>query len=82
MGTKQQKNQMELAFMAECRGEAPKVADKGTEVPMAKRESEDPALTVLLMEQICRRENLIKALKRVRQNKGGAGIDGMAAALL
>jgi RNA-directed DNA polymerase len=44
---------------------------------MAKRESEDPALTVLLMEQICERENLSKALQRVRQNKGGPGIDGM-----
>ena len=77
MGSGQQKTQMELAFMTECRGEAPKAADKGTEVPMAKRESEDPALTVLLMEQICQRENLIKALQRVRQNKGSPGIDGM-----
>jgi RNA-directed DNA polymerase len=68
---------MELAFMAECRGEAPKAAHKGTEVSMAKRESEDPALPILLMEQICQRENLRKALQRVRQNKGGPGIDGM-----
>ncbi|MHC4362333.1 MAG: group II intron reverse transcriptase/maturase [Planctomycetota bacterium] len=68
---------MELAFMSEGRGEAPMAGSKGTEVPMAKRESEDPALAVLLMEQICQRENLIKALQRVRQNKGGPGIDGM-----
>jgi RNA-directed DNA polymerase len=77
MGTKQQKTQMELAFMAEGRGEAPMAAHKGTEVPMAKREPEDPALTVLLMEQIGQRENLRKALQRVRQNKGSPGIDGM-----
>jgi len=77
MGTKQQKTQMELAFMAEGRGEAPMAAHKGTEVPMTKREPEDPALTVLLMEQICQRENLRKALQRVRQNKGSPGIDGM-----
>jgi RNA-directed DNA polymerase len=77
MGTKRRKIQMELAFMADGRGEAPRAANKGTEVPMAKRESEDPALTVLLMEQICERENLSKALQRVRQNKGGPGIDGM-----
>ncbi|MHC4240530.1 MAG: group II intron reverse transcriptase/maturase [Planctomycetota bacterium] len=63
--------------MSEGRGEAPMAGSKGTEVPMAKRESEDPALAVLLMEQICQRENLIKALQRVRQNKGGPGIDGM-----
>jgi RNA-directed DNA polymerase len=77
MGTGQQKNQMELAFMADGRGEAPMATDKGTELPMARRESENPALPVLLMEQICERENLSKALQRVRQNKGGAGIDGM-----
>jgi RNA-directed DNA polymerase len=77
MGAKRQKIQMELAFMAEGRGEAPMAANKGTEVSMAKHESEDPALTVLLMERICQRENLSKALQRVRQNKGGPGIDGM-----
>jgi RNA-directed DNA polymerase len=77
MGTKRQKIQMELAFMADGRGEAPMAADKGTEEPMAKREPEDPALPVLLMEQICQRENLSKSLQRVRQNKGSPGIDGM-----
>jgi RNA-directed DNA polymerase len=77
MGTERQKIQMELAFMAEGRGETPMAVNKGTEVPMAKREPEDPALTVLLMEHICRRENLRKALQRVRQNKGSPGIDGM-----
>ena len=68
---------MELAFMAEGRGETPMAVNKGTEVPMAKRQPEDPALTVLLIEQICQRENLRKALQRVRQNKGAPGIDGM-----
>ena len=38
MGTRRQKNQMELAFMAESRGEVPMAANKGTEAPMAKRE--------------------------------------------
>ena len=77
MGTERQKIQMELAFMAEGRGEAPMAVHKGTEVSMAKREPEDPALTVLLMEQIGQHENLRKALQRVRQNKGSPGIDGM-----
>jgi hypothetical protein len=35
MGTKRQKIQMELAFMTEGRGEAPRAANKGTEVSMA-----------------------------------------------
>jgi RNA-directed DNA polymerase len=52
-------------------------ADKGTEASRAKRTPEDPALAVLLMEEICQRENLRRALQRVRQNKGSPGIDGM-----
>jgi len=77
MGARRRKIQMELAFMTECRGEAPRAVDKGTEALMAERESEGPALPVLLMEQICQRENLRRALQRVRQNRGGPGIDGM-----
>lgn len=77
MGAKRRKIQLELAFMAESRGEAPMAADKGTEASKAKRTPEDPALPVLLMEEICQRENLRKALQRVRQNKGSPGIDGM-----
>lgn len=77
MGAKRQKIQLELAFMAESRGEAPMAADKGTEASKAKRTPEDPALAVLLMEEICQRENLRRALQRVRQNKGVPGIDGM-----
>ena len=77
MVARRRKIQMELAFMTEGRGEAPRAVHKGTEASMAKRESEGPALEVLLMEQICQRENLRRALQRVRQNKGGPGIDGM-----
>ena len=77
MDAKRRKIQLELAFMAEGRGEAPMAADKGTEVPKAKRSPKDPALPVLLMEEICQRESLRRALQRVRQNKGVPGIDGM-----
>jgi len=52
-------------------------AGKGTEVAMAKRKPEDLALHVLLMEEIVKRENLKKALQRVRQNKVSPGVDGM-----
>ncbi len=48
MGAKRQKIQLELAFMAESRGETPMAADKGTEASKAKRKPEDPALHVLL----------------------------------
>ena len=29
------------------------------------------------MEEVCERENLLEALRRVKGNKGSAGIDGM-----
>jgi RNA-directed DNA polymerase len=35
------------------------------------------ALTSRLMEQVCERENLNRAYKRVKRNKGAPGIDGM-----
>ena len=77
MGSKRQKIQLELAFMAENRGETPIAAIEGSEVPMAKCKSESPALPDLLMEEVCQRENLCKALQRVKQNRGSPGIDGM-----
>jgi len=35
------------------------------------------ALTTSLMEDVCNRENLNRAYKRVKANKGSAGVDGM-----
>ena len=68
---------MELAFMAECRGEAPRAACEGTESRAVKHASESPASTECLMEEVCQRENLKRALQRVRSNKGSPGVDGM-----
>ena len=47
MGTKRQKIQLELAFMAESRGEAPMAADKGTEASKAKRNFSSLGLSLL-----------------------------------
>jgi len=77
MGKKRQKIQLELACMTEDRGETPMADIEGTETSMAKRKPENPALPDLLMEEVCQRENLWKALQRVKQNKGSPGIDGM-----
>lgn len=77
MGGKRQKNQLLLAFMQEGRGEAPRAGVGGTEPPAAKRDTERPAEDERLMEAICDRGNLWKALTRVRANKGGPGVDGM-----
>ena len=77
MGGGRQKIQYELAFMANGRGEAPNVAGKGTETPTANRKTESTVSTEGLMEEVCERKNLEKALKRVKANKGGPGVDGM-----
>lgn len=77
MAAKQQKNQMKLAFPAAGRGEAPKAAGEGTEAVRAGRDTESPASPECLMEEVCQRDNLVRALKRVKANKGSPGIDGM-----
>ena len=77
MGDKRQKNQLVLAFLEEDRGEAPKGLQKGTESSAGKRGTENPAITEQLMEEICERENCKQASKRVKANKGSAGVDGM-----
>jgi len=77
MNDKRQKTQLKLAFSAEGRGEAPRAATEGTEPFRAVGEPESPASIERLMEEICDRENLRMALKRVRSNKGSPGIDGM-----
>lgn len=77
MSGKRQKNQLLLAFMEEDTGEAPKPSPRRAETFMAKRRSGSPAEVEPLMEEICERNNLWKALKRVQANKGKPGIDGM-----
>jgi RNA-directed DNA polymerase len=77
VGGKRQKNQTELAFMEESRDEFPMAFMEGTEPLSAKHETESSAATEKLMEEVCQRENLWKALKRVQANKGSPGVDGM-----
>lgn len=50
---------------------------RGAEPSTAKRSTESPASTEHLMETICSRDNLWKALKQVQANKGSGGMDGM-----
>ena len=44
MSDRRQKNQLELAFGGEYRGEAPNGSGEGTESPMVKRKAESPAI--------------------------------------
>lgn len=50
----------------------------GAESLAASSDSERPALAEPLMEEVCKRDNLLKAVQRVKSNKGSAGIDGMS----
>jgi len=74
---KRQNNQQELALEPKDRGEAPARGDEETEPFMAKSATENPAFTEQLMEEVCDRENLERAWKRVKRNKGSPGVDGM-----
>jgi RNA-directed DNA polymerase len=77
MSDKRPKNQMQLAFPEERRGEAPRPDGEGTESLAVERSAESPAGIERLMEEVVERENLEEALKRVKANKGSPGVDGM-----
>ena len=75
---KRQKIQHELAFEGEERGEAPRPPEGGIESTTAKLSTESQANTDKLIEEVCEKENLKEALRRVKANAGAAGIDGMS----
>ena len=74
---KRQNNQGELDFSSSLAGEACEAKREETESLSAMHEPESPASTNRLMEEICERENLKRALQQVKANKGSAGVDGM-----
>jgi RNA-directed DNA polymerase len=75
---KRQKNTQEiLDFHSERTGEARPAREEATESISARHAPENPASTNQLMEEVCERENLKRALQRVKANKGSPGIDGM-----
>src|SRR5713101_4526899 len=74
---KRQNVQGELDFSIPPAGEAREARREETESPSAVHGPESPASTNRLMEEICERENLKRALRQVKANKGSAGVDGM-----
>jgi RNA-directed DNA polymerase len=73
----QQNIQTELNLSSTSAGEARETGREETESLSTARGPESPASTIRMMEEICERENLKEALRRVKANKGSAGVDGM-----
>ena len=72
-----QRIQYSLALEPVDRGETQTSGRQGTKPFVAKPAPQRSALAEQLMEEVCDRENLVRAWKRVRQNKGSPGVDGM-----
>ena len=69
--------QMELDFSSALTGEAREAGREERESFPVASSPESPASTNRLMEEVCERENLKEALRRVKANKGNPGVDGM-----
>jgi RNA-directed DNA polymerase len=74
---KRQNIQLELDFSPSLAGEAREAGREETELFLVAHDVESPAQTNRLMEEVCERDNLKEALRRVKANKGSAGIDRM-----
>src|SRR5579863_2246320 len=68
--------QLRLDFSSASTGEARQAGREDIESLSAVHEPERPANTIRIMEEICERANLKEALRRVKANKGSAGVDG------
>src|ERR1700680_3916717 len=73
----QQNIQDKLNFSATPAGEAREAGREEAESRLTTRAPERPAGTTRLMEEICDRENLKEALRRVKANKGSPGMEGI-----
>ena len=69
--------QLRLVFTAVTEDYSRSAVRGDAESVVAEREPERPAVNSSLMEAVCERENLKKALRRVKANKGSPGVDGM-----
>ena len=73
----QQNIQATLDFSIVLTGEARAAGREETESSGATNGRESPASTDRLIEEVIERANLKDALRRVKANKGSAGVDGM-----
>src|SRR2546426_7996924 len=73
---KRQNIQKKLDFPSERKGEARQAGREETESRQAMHEPENPANTIQLREEVCKRENLKEALRRGEGDRGGGGEGG------
>jgi group II intron reverse transcriptase/maturase len=71
-----QKTSEQLELALDSRGEAPRSQRSG-EAPTTSGGDDGSGGDHRLMEQVVERANALAAQKRVKQNKGGPGVDGM-----
>jgi RNA-directed DNA polymerase len=69
--------QLRLDFSSAPTGEARQAGREDIESLSVVNESERPANTSRIMEEVCERANLKEALRQVKGNKGSAGVDRM-----
>ena len=74
-----QKTQLRLAFPEGNEGEALPDSVEGIEPPAATTNPSDPGRLVGLMEEVLDRQNLNRAYRQIRSNRGARtpGVDGM-----
>lgn len=70
-----QKTEVTLAIIN--KGETLKSDRKGVKQDIAIRATENPSFSKQLMEEVLERNNLTRALNKVRKKKGASGVDGM-----
>lgn len=76
LGGERRQKAAQAVLPLECRGEAPDVQRSGEASPAAHRD-ERPGSGRGLMELVVDGGNVKAALRRVKQNKGSPGVDGM-----
>ena len=73
----QESEQLTLSLIRNEKGCNPSTSGRGVSESVTKCSSESGKNQASIMEEIVERENLRRALKRVEENRGSAGVDGM-----
>ena len=69
--------QKTLTSDRKCTGEARKLLGEGAMCRLARKEFKSPRFNLNLMEEVLSQRNLNLAFRRVKRNKGAAGVDGV-----